>query len=102
MSELKSEAIANNTARLVHRAICDSGEKNITMAPDGSITAEETEALINGAAWGIAAFVSQSVVVTPNGQEVTVTPEEVLAGQIAGQFVHAYRSYKQANRERAN
>jgi hypothetical protein len=93
MDENTIHRVANSTSKRVHRAICDSGEGETVPAVDGSITAEETIGLINGAIWGIAAFISQSVVIAATSDGIT--PEEVMGRQLAEQFVHAYRAYRE-------
>lgn len=97
------EQLANETAKRVHRAICDSGAENADMNTDGSISQDATTALINGGVWGVAAFIAQSVVIsnagdTPEG----LSPEEMMGQEVGRQFVHAYRAYQEQNKANAN
>jgi hypothetical protein len=97
------QKIANATAKAVHTAICQTGTDMTVRNADGSISAEETLGLIHGAMWGIAAFVSQSVVVHTTGEGADkMSAEEAMSNQLAEQFVYAYRAYRDAAKATAN
>lgn len=97
------KAVGNETAKRVHRAICDSGDVMAKPNADGSISSEETLGLIYGGVWGVAAFMAQCVVIAPIGEaKDKMTPEEVMAYQIAEQFIQSYRLYKAAAESAAN
>lgn len=100
---MEHEKKANEVAKMVHRAICDAGIGLTDMNADGSISQEDTTALINGGVWGVAAFIAQSVVISnvpdaPDG----VTADELMANEVRNQFLHAYRAYVAQQAANAN
>ena len=85
--------ILNEMARRVHTVMCNYAQALSRKTKDGTVTAPDSQALINGAVSGIAVMVARMAI---SGNPAVTgdyrPPEEYFADMLKEQFVTVYRS----------
>lgn len=89
--EARLGAILNETMRRVHTVMAKHSETLARGRPEQALTFEETQAVLNGAVSGIAAFAAMMHFVRNPHSADQRTPEEWLADTLHHQFVEAFR-----------
>lgn len=94
--------IVNEMARRVHTVMCNYAQVLSRKTKDGTVTAEDSQALINGGVSGIAVLVARMAI---SGNPAVTgdyrPPEEFFADMLKEQFIAVYRETQQLDASQA-
>lgn len=94
--------IVNEMARRVHTVMCNYAQVLTRKTKDGTVTAADSNALINGAVSGIAVLVARmAITANPAVTADFRPPEEYFADMLKQQFIMTYRQTQQLDSAQA-